>query len=77
MTKNQSLHFLYYKRIVGGILSNLPLVKIKSFSDHILKSYCAIHYLNNEKDIDDFFKKCYELGWNQSNLFSSLETSLF
>lgn len=67
MTKNPKFTLLYYKRIVGGILSNLPLVKIKSFSDHILKSYCAIHYLNNEKDIDDFFYIQNVMNWAGTN----------
>ena len=55
MTKNPKFALLYYKRIVGGIMKGFPLITIKCFSKRNLKSYCAIHYLNNEKDIEDFF----------------------
>lgn len=63
MTKNPKFTLPYYKRIVGGLLTELPLLTVKSFSKDSLKSYCAVHYLNNEKDIDDFFYIQNVIDW--------------
>lgn len=55
MTKNPDFSMLYYKRIVGGILENPPLISIKSFLKNKLSADCGIYYLNNGEDIEDFF----------------------
>ena len=63
MTKNPKFTLLYYKRIVGGIMAGFPLITIKSFSKKTLRSYCAIHYLNNEEDIENFFYIQNVMNW--------------
>ena len=66
MTKNPEFSHLYYKRIMGGILSTSPLLSILSFSDDHLTASCAIYYLNNNEDIEDFFFVQDVLNWEGS-----------
>ena len=67
MTKNPEYPLLYYQRIVGGIMSSSPLITIKSFSKDNLSSHCAIYYLNNDQDIEDFFFTQNVCRWENTN----------
>lgn len=67
MTKNPKFTLLYYKRIVGGLQKNKPLSIIRSFNKEQLVADCGIYYLNNDKDIDDFFFTQNVCNWNGSN----------
>jgi len=55
MTKNPKFTMLYYKRIVGGIMKHSPIFCAQSFISSKLNASCNIYYLNNDKDIEDFF----------------------
>ena len=55
MTKSPKFTMLYYKRIVGGLIKHKPILSAQSFISSNLNASCNIYYLNNDKDIEDFF----------------------
>jgi hypothetical protein len=67
MTKNPEHPLSYYEKIVGGLLTSLPLLEVKSFSGGELQASCDVYYLNDGYDMDDLFLVQRITDWNQSN----------
>lgn len=61
----------FFERVVGGLMaSNKSLFNALHFMDGDLKAFCALLYLNNEQEIDDFFWFQKVFDWERQNTSS-------
>ena len=68
MTKNPKFKLLYFKRIVGGIMANKPLIKVLNIKNEEILSSCEIFYLNNYSDIEDFYMLQKVYNWKHEGM---------